>query len=185
MSRIGRQPVEIPKGVEVTVSDRHVRVKGPKGLLEWDLPEPITAGVDGSAVKVERPDDARSNRALHGLCRALIANMVKGVSQGFERSLEIHGTGYRASVEGNIFQLELGFSKPVRFPIPKGVRIEVDRNMATSDRPIVARIQGIDKQQVGQIAATLRELRPPEPYRGKGVRYQEEHVRRKVGKKNV
>lgn len=185
MSRIGRQAVNIPDGVQVSIADSRVQVKGPKGLLEWDLPETITANVEGNAVKVDRPDDTRQSRSLHGLSRALIANMVTGVSQGFERSLEIHGTGFRASVEGNVFQLELGYSRPTRFPIPKGISIEVDRNMATTDRPIVARIQGIDKQLVGEVAAQLRALRPPEPYRGKGVRYQEEHVRRKVGKKNV
>jgi large subunit ribosomal protein L6 len=185
MSRIGRLPINIPDGVQVSVAERQVRVKGPKGLLEWNLPESITASVESGAVKLGRPDDTRKSKALHGLSRALIANMVTGVSEGFQRVLEIHGTGYRASVEGKVFQLELGYSRPIRFPIPQGIDIEVDRNMATSDRPIVARIHGIDKQALGETAAQLRALRPPDPYRGRGVRYQEEHVRRKVGKKNV
>lgn len=185
MSRIGRLPIDVPDGVQVNVANGHVRVKGPKGQLEWDLPETITASVEDNSVKVQRPDDTRKSKALQGLSRALIANMVTGVSQGFEKGLEIYGTGYRATVEGNAFQLELGYSRPVRFPIPQGISIEVDRNMATSDRPIAARVQGIDKQQVGEVAAEIRALRPPEPYRGKGVRYQGEHVRRKVGKKNV
>jgi len=185
MSRIGRQPIAIPDGVQVAIADGHVRVKGPKGQLEWDLPETINAGVEENEVRVDRPDDTRQSKALHGLCRALIANMVTGVSQGFVKGLEIHGTGYRASVEGKIFQLELGYSRPIRFPLPDGISAEVDRPMASSDRPIMAQISGIDKQLVGETAAKIRKLRPPEPYRGKGVRYQGEYVRRKVGKKNV
>jgi large subunit ribosomal protein L6 len=185
MSRIGKQPVAIPDGVQVQIANGNVRVKGPKGQLEWELPQTIQGRVEGSEVIVERPDDTRQSKALHGLSRALIANMVQGVSQGFEKALEIHGTGYRANVEGNIFQLELGYSKPIRFPLPEGISAEVDRPMASSDRPIVAQIRGIDKQLVGEVAAEIRSLRPPEPYRGKGVRYQGEYVRRKVGKKNV
>jgi len=178
MSRVGRQPIPILSGVQVTIQDRHINVKGAKGQLEWDVPEPITVTQKKESLLVERPNDSRTNRALHGTSRALIANMITGVTQGFERKLEINGVGYRASVQGNALQLELGYSHSIKFDLPQGINAEVDRN-------VNIKLSGIDKQLLGEVAAKIRSFRPPEPYKGKGVKYVEEHIRRKVGKKNV
>ena len=178
MSRIGKQPVEIPSGVTVTLDGQRVAAKGPKGELELQVRAPIAVGWDADGKKtlvVTRPDDQKQNRALHGLTRSLVANIVEGVSQGFSKTLEIVGVGYRAQPQGTGLRLSLGFSHPIEFPAPKGISFEVP-NQTT----IVVR--GADKQQVGHTAAVIRAFRPPEPYKGKGVRYKGEHVRRKAGK---
>ena len=176
MSRVGKAPITVPSGVEITVDDREITVKGPKGTLTQDLPGDITVRQDGDTVLVERPDDTRSNRALHGLVRALVANMVEGVTNEFTKSLEIIGVGYRATARGNDgLELALGYSHPITYAAPAGVTFEVP-----SPTSIVVR--GIDKQQVGQVAAEIRDFRKPEPYKGKGVRYAGEHVVRKAGK---
>ncbi len=175
MSRIGKQPVPVPSGVTVTIGEGEINVKGPKGELTGPLPAPITASLDEGAVVLKRPDDKRDNRALHGLARALTANMVTGVSEGFTKGLEIEGVGYRAEVKGTTLVLNLGFSHPVEMPVPEGLEVKMDGNTKLA-------IHGIDKQAVGQFAANIRERRPPEPYKGKGIRYAGEYVRRKVGK---
>ena len=176
MSRIGRSPIPVPNGVSITLSDGHVSVKGPQGTLERDLPGQITVRQDGDVLVVERPDDARQNRALHGLTRSLVANMVTGVSTGFTKELEIVGVGYRAIAQGpDRLEFALGFSHPVPVEAPAGVTFEV---------PVPTRVivKGIDKELVGQVAANIRKIRKPEPYKGKGVRYAGERVIRKAGK---
>ena len=176
MSRIGKQPIAIPSGVEISVDGSHVTVKGPKGTLQHDAPPTITLAVVGDEVLVTRPDDERTNRALHGLTRSLVANMVTGVSEGFVRELEIVGVGYRAAAAGpSHLDLQLGFSHPVTVDAPAGVEFEV---------PVPTRIivKGFDKQLVGQVAADIRKIRKPEPYKGKGIRYAGERVLRKAGK---
>ena len=176
MSRIGRAPIPVPNGVEVTVSDGRVAVKGPQGTLERVLPGQITVRRDGDVLLVERPDDERQNRALHGLTRSLVANMVTGVSAGFSKELEIVGVGYRATAQGpSKIEFALGFSHPVPVEAPAGVTFEV---------PVPTRVivKGIDKELVGQVAANIRKIRKPEPYKGKGVRYAGEVVLRKAGK---
>jgi large subunit ribosomal protein L6 len=176
MSRIGKQPIPIPSGVDVTVAGGHVTVKGPKGTLDYDAPETISVALDGDTVVVTRPDDERENRALHGLTRSLVANMVTGVSEGFVRELEIVGVGYRAAAAGpRHLDLQVGFSHPVTVDAPDGVEFEV---------PVPTRIlvRGFDKQLVGQVAADIRKIRKPEPYKGKGIRYVDERVLRKAGK---
>jgi len=178
MSRVGRQPIPLPTGVQVAIKGQNIAVKGPKGQLEFDIPQPITVSRNNDHLLVERPDDARQNRALHGTSRALIANMVFGVSQGFQRKLQINGVGYRASVQGNVMTLELGYSHPIKFELPQGITVEVEKNVEIT-------VKGIDKHLLGEVAAKIRSFRPPEPYKGKGVKYAEEHIRRKVGKKNV
>jgi len=175
MSRIGRRIISIPSGVTVEAQGATVKVKGPKGSLSGELPRGITIAIDKGTVKFARPDDSVKTRALHGLARALVANMVNGVVEPFVKELEIQGVGYRADVSGKTLNLLLGFSHPVAVPIPEGIKVSVDRN-------VVVKIEGIDRRQVGQFAANIRELRPPEPYKGKGIRYLGEHVRRKVGK---
>jgi len=175
MSRIGRRPVEIPGGVTVKYTDGELEVKGPKGLLTQQLPSEIAVEIDAAEVRFVRPDDQQRHRALHGLARALTANMVHGVTEGFVKELEIQGVGYRADTSGNKLNLTLGFSHPVSMEIPKGLSVSVE---ATTK----IKIEGIDKQLVGQFAADIRELRPPEPYKGKGIRYAGEQIRRKVGK---
>jgi large subunit ribosomal protein L6 len=176
MSRIGRLPVPVPTGVEVSIEGRSVTVKGPKGTLQHTLAEPIdvVAGDDG-VLTVTRPDDERASRSLHGLTRTLIANMVTGVTQGYEKKLEIVGTGYRVQQKGADLEFALGFSHPVLVTAPQGITL-------TIDGPTRLSVQGIDKQQVGEIAANIRKLRKPDPYKGKGVRYAGEQIRRKVGK---
>jgi large subunit ribosomal protein L6 len=178
MSRVGRQPITIPSGVQVTLKDNHIFIKGTKGQMDWDIPDPITVKQESDTLLVERPNDERQNKALHGTSRALIANMVLGVSQGFERKLEINGVGYRANAQGTTLNLELGYSHPIKYELPKGITAEVVKNVNIT-------LRGINKQVLGEAAAKVRSFRPPEPYKGKGVKYVEEHIRRKVGKKNV
>jgi large subunit ribosomal protein L6 len=176
MSRIGKAPVAIPGGVEVSISEGSIRVKGPKGELSQDLPEKITVREDDGSLLVERADDERDSRAQHGLVRSLVANMVTGVTDGFQKNLEIVGVGYRATAKGDsALELALGFSHPVNVQAPAGVTFSVPT-------PTQVQVHGIDKQLVGQVAADIRRWRKPEPYKGKGVRYEGEHVRRKAGK---
>jgi len=176
MSRIGKQPITVPSGVDVTIDDRHVVVKGPRGTLEHDVPETISVAREGDDLVVTRPDDERENRSLHGLTRSLVANMVTGVSQGFTRDLEIVGVGYRAVAQGPTkLELQLGFSHPVTVDAPEGITFEVPA-------PTRITVQGADKQLVGQVAADIRKIRKPEPYKGKGIRYSDERVLRKAGK---
>ena len=175
MSRIGKQPVALPKGVEVAIDGQQVKVKGPKGELTLEVHPQMSVAQEDGELRVTRPSDQPRERALHGLTRALLANMVEGVTEGFSRTLEIQGVGYRAEKKGSSLNLALGFSHPVVYDPPEGVNIEVP-NQTT----IV--VQGADKQAVGQAAAVIRGFRPPEPYKGKGIRYQGEQVRRKAGK---
>ena len=176
MSRIGRSPIPVPSGVDIAVRDRRVTVRGPQGVLERDIPGEITIRQEESTLLVERPDDQRHNRALHGLTRSLVANMVTGVTTGFTKELEIVGVGYRATPQGpNKIELALGFSHPVPFEAPAGVTFEVPA-------PTRIVVKGIDKEMVGQVAANIRKIRKPEPYKGKGVRYAGERVQRKAGK---
>jgi large subunit ribosomal protein L6 len=175
VSRIGKLPIPVPSGVDVAVDGSTVRVKGPKGSLEHVIPEPISVTTEDGRVLVARPDDERTSKALHGLTRSLLANMVKGVSDGYERKLEIHGTGYRVQARGKNLEFALGFSHPVVVQPPEGITFAVEN-------PTRFSVVGIDKQQVGEIAANIRKIRPPEPYKGKGVRYEGEAVRRKAGK---
>jgi large subunit ribosomal protein L6 len=175
MSRIGKLPIELPAGVSVTVAGQAVTVKGPKGELSLNVSEPIRVVVEDTTVLVTRPDDESTSKALHGLTRTLIANNVQGVSQGFSKALEIVGTGYRAAAKGSSIELALGFSHPVVVNPPAGITLTVEGNTK-----IV--VSGIDKQAVGEVAANIRKIRKPEPYKGKGVRYEGERVRRKAGK---
>ncbi len=176
MSRIGRSPIPLPSGVEVKLSNRHVTVSGPRGTLQRDLPGEITARQEDSTLLVERPDDERGNRALHGLTRSLLNNMVLGVTNGFTKDLEIVGVGYRAIARGpGNLELALGFSHPVLVEAPEGITFEVPA-------PTRISVKGIDKELVGQVAANIRKIRKPEPYKGKGVRYAGERVVRKAGK---
>ena len=175
MSRIGKQPVTIPSGVDVSLGDGQIRVKGPNGSLVASLPSGIDASVQESELVLSRSDEKKETRALHGLARALANNMVVGVTDGFSKGLEIEGVGYRAEVKGKKLVLTLGFSHSVEMAIPE--KIEVKMNGTTS-----LKISGADKQAVGQFAADIRKLRPPEPYKGKGIRYENERIRRKVGK---
>jgi len=177
MSRIGKMPIAVPTGVEVTVDGQKVSVKGPKGSLEHTIAQPITIErADNGELEVKRPDDERESRSLHGLTRTLVANMVTGVTTGYEKRLEIVGVGYRVVAKGPTeLEFALGFSHPVKVSAPEGITFTVEA-------PTRFAVQGIDKQQVGEVAANIRKLRKPEPYKGKGVRYAGEHVRRKVGK---
>jgi large subunit ribosomal protein L6 len=175
MSRIGRMPIVIPKDVKVSFDSTKVEVTGPKGRLSQSLPPRITLSMDGDKVLIRRESDDRPSRALHGLARSLIANMVTGVTKGFERKLEIVGIGFRADVEKNALKISVGFSHPVLYPIPEGIRVEVEKQTQIT-------VRGTDKQQVGTVAAKLRSIKPPEPYKGKGIRYLGEHIRKKVGK---
>lgn len=176
MSRIGKIPVAVPAGVDVTIDGALVTVNGPKGTLSHQVPAPITVSTDqDGALVASRPDEARESRSLHGLTRTMIANLVQGVTQGFERKLEIVGTGFRVIPKGSDLELSLGYSHPVQFPAPEGISFSVESATKFS-------VWGINKQQVGEVAANLRKLRKPEPYNGKGVRYEGEQVRRKVGK---
>ena len=176
MSRIGKKIITLPTAVKVAVSpEGSVKVEGPKGKLEWTLPRHISAKVDNATVSVERGSEDRKVRALHGLSRALVANMVAGVSTGFVKDLEIQGVGFKAQVQGKVLNLSLGFSHPVLFPIPDGIKVTVADNTKI-------KIEGIDKKVVGQVAADIRAYYPPEPYKGKGVRYAGEQIVRKEGK---
>jgi large subunit ribosomal protein L6 len=176
MSRIGKKPIEIPDKVKLTVSPEGAIVaEGPKGKLDWKLPRDIQARVDGKNFLLERANDSRQVRALHGLSRALINNMVTGVANGFTKSLEIQGVGFKANVQGQVLNLALGFSHPIVFPIPDGIKVTVADNTKI-------KVEGIDRQLVGQVASDIRSYYPPEPYKGKGVRYAGEAVVRKEGK---
>jgi large subunit ribosomal protein L6 len=176
MSRIGRKPIPVPEAVTVEIAPGRVAVKGPKGELEQTLSTAIKVEQENGAVTVSRPTDRGEHRALHGLSRSLIANMVEGVTEGFEKRLEIQGVGYRASLKGKALEMALGYSHPVSIEPPEGIEFEVPQ-------PTEIVVRGIDKQLVGQVAADIRKRRPPEPYKGKGIRYRDEHVRRKVGKR--
>lgn len=175
MSRIGRQPIPVPAGVTATVEGRDVTVTGPKGTLSLTVREPISVTLEDGVLVVARPDDERMSRSLHGLTRTLVSNMVVGVTQGYEKGLEIVGTGYRVAAKGSDLEFQLGFSHPVVVAAPEGISFQVDS-------PIKFKVMGIDKQQVGEVAANIRKIRKPEPYKGKGVRYEGEVVRRKAGK---
>jgi large subunit ribosomal protein L6 len=175
MSRIGKQPVILPAGVKVSLADQTLKVEGPKGKLQQNVPAGITLKVEGNQAQVLRPDDERRSKAYHGLVRSLLANMVDGVSKLFEKELHIEGVGYRAAVAGKKLNLTLGYSHPVEFDIPEGITIVVDAQTEI-------KVTGMDKQLVGQVAANIRFLRKPEVYRGKGVRYKNEVIRRKAGK---
>ena len=176
MSRIGKKPIEVPAKVKVNLgSEGVVTIEGPKGKLSWSLPKAVRARVEGTSLSVERASDSRQDRALHGLSRALLANMVAGVNEGFRKDLEIQGVGFKAAVQGQKLNLSLGKSHPILFDIPKEVKVTVADNTKIS-------IEGIDKHIVGQTAADIRAFYPPEPYKGKGIRYAGEHVRRKEGK---
>ncbi len=175
MSRIGKVPVPIPAGVDITIDGAVVTVKGPKGTLSHTVAAPITVDKADGQVEVKRPNDERLSKSLHGLTRTLIANMVTGVTEGYQKKLEIVGTGYRVAQKGSDLEFSLGFSHPVLVPAPQGITF-------VTDGPTKITIAGIDKQQVGEVAANVRKIRPPEPYKGKGVRYEGEKVRRKAGK---
>ena len=176
MSRVGKQPIPLPDKVNVKVgSDRSVLVEGPKGKLSFALPEGINLTEEGRNVLVRRESEAREVRAMHGTAQRLISNMVLGVSQGYKKELEIHGVGFRAAVKGKNLDLSLGYSHPLLHPIPDGIKVSVNENTQIT-------VEGIDKQLVGQVAADIRGYYPPEPYKGKGVRYKGEHIRRKEGK---
>ena len=176
MSRIGNAVIPVPSGVDISIDGQNISTKGPKGELTYTMPEGITASVDGEELALERPDDERESKALHGLARSLVNNMVIGVTEGFRKDLEIIGVGYRAAAKGkNGLDLQLGFSHPVSYTAPDGIEFEVPDQQKIS-------VIGIDKQAVGQVAAEIRAFRKPEPYKGKGIRYVGEHVIRKAGK---
>lgn len=175
MSRIGKLAVTIPSGVKIAVEDSAVKLEGPKGKLAASIPSGVQVTVEGNVVRVERDNEERKVRALHGLTRKLIANMAAGVSQGFTRVLEINGVGYRAEVRGQEIHMTLGYSHPVMFPLPPGITASVERQ-------IIITLSGADRQLLGETAAKIRSLRPPEPYKGKGIKYREEVIKRKAGK---
>ena len=175
MSRIGKLAVTIPSGVKIAVDDSAVKLEGPKGKLAASIPSGVQVTVEGNVVRVERDNEERKVRALHGLTRKLIANMAAGVSQGFTRVLEINGVGYRAEVRGQEIHMTLGYSHPVMFPLPPGITASVERQ-------IIITLSGADRQLLGETAAKIRSLRPPEPYKGKGIKYREEVIKRKAGK---
>jgi large subunit ribosomal protein L6 len=176
MSRVGRSPIPVPSGVDITIANGRITVKGPKGQLDRAIPGEITIRQEGDELLVERPDDERENRAMHGLVRSLVNNMVLGVTEGFRKDLDIIGVGYRATAQGpNKLELALGFSHPVKVDAPDGISFEVSA-------PTTIGVVGIDKELVGQVAANIRAIRKPEPYKGKGVRYRDEYVARKAGK---
>ena len=176
MSRIGKRPIELPGGVSVSISPGRVMVNGPLGELQQQVPARMTIEQEDAQIVVTRPTERGEDRALHGLTRSLIANMVEGVTKGFEKRLELQGVGYRASLQGSDLRLDVGYSHPVVKPAPQGITFEVPN-------PTSIIVRGTDKQQVGQIAAEIRRVRPPEPYKGKGIRYEGEFVRRKTGKR--
>ncbi|MBM0232453.1 50S ribosomal protein L6 [Micromonospora sp. STR1_7] len=176
MSRIGRKSIPVPAGVDITIDGQTVKVKGPKGQLQHTLAEPITIErAEDGQLSVNRPNDERKAKELHGLSRTLVANMIVGVTEGYRKSLEIAGTGYRVTAKGSDLEFALGFSHPVVVAAPAGITFTVER-------PTLFHVAGIDKQQVGEVAANIRKIRPPEPYKGKGVKYQGEVIRRKAGK---
>ncbi|HEX5022035.1 MAG TPA: 50S ribosomal protein L6 [Candidatus Binatia bacterium] len=175
MSRIGKLPVTIPTGVKVAIDSNALRLEGPKGKLQTEIPAGVDVKVEGNVLRVERQAEDRKARALHGLTRKLIANMTQGVSQGFTRVLDINGVGYRAEVKGHEIHMTLGYSHPVVFPLPVGITAAVERQ-------VIITLSGADRQVLGETAAKIRSLRPPEPYKGKGVKYREEVIKRKAGK---
>jgi large subunit ribosomal protein L6 len=175
MSRIGRLPVTVPTGVDIAIEGQTVKVKGPKGELSHTVADPITVERDGAELHVNRPNDERKSKELHGLSRTLVANMIVGVTEGYKKTLEINGTGYRVTAKGKDLEFALGFSHPVNVTPPVGISFSVER-------PTQFTVAGIDKQLVGEVAANIRKIRPPEPYKGKGVKYQGEVIRRKAGK---
>ena len=175
MSRVGKAPVAVPSGVTININGQSVEVKGPKGTLNLDIPAPITVAQEGDEIVVSRPDDHRKNRSLHGLSRSLVFNMIEGVTKGYTINMEIFGVGYRVQLKGKNLEFALGYSHPVLIEAPEDITFAVDGNTKFS-------IAGIDKQKVGQIAANIRRLRKDDPYKGKGIRYEGEQVRRKVGK---
>jgi len=175
MSRIGRLPIPVPTGVDVTIDGQQISVKGPKGTLAHTVAEPITVEREDGVLAIKRPDDERRNRALHGLTRSLVNNLVVGVTDGYEKKLEIHGVGYRVQLKGSDLEFSLGYSHSVKVTPPEGITFVVEA-------PTRFSVQGIDKQRVGEVAANIRKLRKPDPYKGKGVRYAGEKIRRKVGK---
>jgi len=176
VSRIGKKPIVIPNGVNITIQAKAIKVKGPKGELDWTFPADMDVQMADNQIVVTRPSDERNHRALHGLTRMLIANMIEGVSQGFSRALEIEGVGYSAELKGKSLQINVGLSHPVLITPPDGVTFEIPKNLNIL-------VKGIDKQKVGQLAAKIRSIKPPEPYKGKGIHYLGEHIRRKAGKK--
>ena len=176
MSRIGKRPIEVPAGVTVSIDPGRVMVNGPLGTLQQQVPQRMKIEQENGLIAVTRPTDRGDDRALHGLTRSLIANMVEGVTKGFEKRLELQGVGYRAAMQGTDLRLDVGFSHPVVLKAPQGISFEVPV-------PTEIAVKGVDKQQVGQIAAEVRKVRPPEPYKGKGIRYRGEYVRRTVGKR--
>lgn len=184
MSRTGKTPIEVPKGVQVVLDGPQITVKGPLGELRHALPDRLEVEhlSDSGRLSVSRKDEARRTRALHGLHRSLIANMVEGVSKGFSRVLEVHGTGYNVNLRGQTLVLQIGFCHEVPLELPPGVEVEVEQNAAQAGRPARFAVKGADKQAVTQFAACVRAVRPPEPYKGKGIRYENEYVRRKEGK---
>ncbi len=175
MSRVGKLPIKIPQGIQISLEQLMLTISGPKGTLVRTVPEQLDLEVDQETIHVRRRDDSRGSRSLHGLLRALVFNMVEGVSQGFTKTLEIQGTGYRADVQNNMLNLSLGYSRPINFALPEGVK-------ATVERQNVIRLEAIDKELLGETAARIRALRAVEPYKGKGIRYAGEKVHRKVGK---
>ncbi len=175
MSRIGQKPIDIPAGVNVTVDGATVSVKGPMGELTAAMPGNIAVTVDGSVVTVQRPDERRQSRSFHGLARSLVANMIEGVSKGFSKELEIEGVGYRATIQGQTLEMAVGYSSPVVYVIPEGIKCEVANNTKL-------KVSGADKQKVGEVAARIRDFAPAEPYKGKGIKYVGERIRRKEGK---
>ena len=175
MSRLGKKPVNVPTNVKVSINKGIISFEGPKGKLEYAIPNPITVKVDGNQIKVSRPSDLKTHMSLHGLVRTLISNMITGVTEGYKKELEIKGVGYKAQVQGSKLSMALGFSHPVEYPIPEGVIIE-------TPKPTIIVVKGIDKVKVGEIAAELRDFHKPEPYKGKGIRYTGEYVRHKAGK---
>jgi large subunit ribosomal protein L6 len=176
MSRIGKQPIHVPKGVDVTIQGKRVVVKGPKGELKWDFPSDITVSAQNGSIIIERPSDTKRLKSLHGLTRNIIMNMVTGVNEGYQKVLEISGVGFKAQVKGKKIVMALGYSHPVEFLLPEGITAEVD------PRQTKITLKGIDKQLIGQVAANIRELRSPDSYKGKGVRYAGEVVKLKAGK---
>lgn len=176
MSRIGKKPIPVPPGVKVALEGATVKAEGPKGKLSQSIPSGVSVSMESNVLTVARDSDHRNVRALHGLTRSLLANMVTGVKDGFERKLEIVGIGYRCQVQGKALQLALGYSHPIIFPLPDGIQAEVERQVSVT-------LRGADKALLGQTAAKLRALRKPDPYKGKGIKYADEHIRRKVGKK--
>ncbi len=176
MSRVGKNPINIPSGVDVKIQGSKVSVKGPKGELKWNYPGEMKLTVKDNQIIVERPSDAKPHRALHGTVRSIIANMVSGTSTGYKRVLEINGVGYRAQVQGQKVSFTLGYSHPVEFSLPQGITAQVDKKQT------LLTLEGIDKQLIGQVAANIRSLRPPNVYKGKGIKYAEERIKLKVGK---